>query len=184
MAHKFSTSYIEDSLSLFRFYKKSTEGAMEQVSDEQLFQTLDEEMNSIAIIVKHMAGNMRSRWTNFLTTDGEKPDRHRDRSRDHGGVPDHRRAAHAALPNGGRRADPRAARVTTAGLASILPLAVAIPIGGAVAAPGRRDRGSDTHRAPLRSAGAGAESSRWAHPEMSANGRRGAGCRSITRCLV
>lgn len=78
MAHKFSTSYIEDSLSLFRYYKKLGEGAIEQVTDEQLFATLDVEMNSIAIIVKHIAGNMRSRWTNFLTSDGEKPDRHRD----------------------------------------------------------------------------------------------------------
>jgi uncharacterized damage-inducible protein DinB len=78
MAHKFSTSYIEDSISLFRYYKKLAEGAMEQLSDGQLFATLDEEMNSIAIIVKHMAGNMRSRWTNFLTSDGEKPDRNRD----------------------------------------------------------------------------------------------------------
>ena len=51
---------------------------MEQVSDEKLFSALDEEMNSIAIIVKHMAGNMRSRWTDFLTSDGEKPDRNRD----------------------------------------------------------------------------------------------------------
>ena len=78
MAHKFSTSYVEDSLSLFRYYKKLAEGAMEQVSDEQLFARLDEEMNSIAIIAKHMAGNMRSRWTDFLTSDGEKPDRNRD----------------------------------------------------------------------------------------------------------
>lgn len=78
MAHKFSTSYIEDSLSLFRFYKNMGERAMEQLSDEQLFIALDEEMNSIAIIVKHMAGNMRSRWTDFLTSDGEKPDRNRD----------------------------------------------------------------------------------------------------------
>lgn len=78
MAHKFSTSYIEDSLSLFRYYKKLGEGAIEQVSDEQLFTTLDPEMNSIAIIVKHIAGNMRSRWTDFLTSDGEKPDRNRD----------------------------------------------------------------------------------------------------------
>jgi uncharacterized protein DUF1572 len=78
MAHQFSTSYIEDSLSLFRHTKKLAEGAMEQVSDEQLFEALDEEMNSIAIIVKHMAGNMRSRWTDFLTSDGEKPDRNRD----------------------------------------------------------------------------------------------------------
>ena len=78
MAHEFSTSYLKDSLSIFRFYKKLAEGAMEQVSDEQLFVALDEEMNSIAIVVKHMAGNMRSRWTDFLTTDGEKPDRNRD----------------------------------------------------------------------------------------------------------
>ena len=78
MAHKFSTAYVEDSLSLFRYYKKLAEGAMEQVSDEQLFTALDEEMNSIAIIAKHMAGSMRSRWTDFLTSDGEKPDRNRD----------------------------------------------------------------------------------------------------------
>jgi hypothetical protein len=51
---------------------------MAQVDDEQLQVTLDPESNSIATIVKHMAGNMRSRWTDFLTTDGEKPDRHRD----------------------------------------------------------------------------------------------------------
>ena len=78
MAHKFSTSYIEDSVALFRFYKKMAEGAMEQVTDEELLATLDEEMNSIAIIVKHMTGNMRSRWTDFLSSDGEKPDRNRD----------------------------------------------------------------------------------------------------------
>ena len=78
MAHKFRLPIIEDSLSLFRHYKKLGEGAMEQVSDQQLFTALDAEMNSIAIIVKHMAGNMRSRWTDFLTSDGEKPDRNRD----------------------------------------------------------------------------------------------------------
>lgn len=78
MALKFTTSYIEDSLALFRYYKKLAERAIEQVADEQLFVALDEEANSIAIIVKHMTGNMRSRWTDFLTTDGEKPDRNRD----------------------------------------------------------------------------------------------------------
>jgi hypothetical protein len=78
MAHTFSTSHIEDSLSLFRYYKKLAEGAIEQVTDDQLFVRLDEEMNSIAIMIKHMAGNMRSRWTDFLTTDGEKPNRNRD----------------------------------------------------------------------------------------------------------
>jgi uncharacterized damage-inducible protein DinB len=51
---------------------------MAQCPDEALFITLDAESNSIAIIVKHMAGNMRSRWLDFLTTDGEKPDRNRD----------------------------------------------------------------------------------------------------------
>lgn len=78
MALQFTTSYIEDSLTLFRYYKKLAGSAMAQVTDEQLFATLDGEMNSIAVIVKHMAGNMRSRWTDFLTSDGEKPDRNRD----------------------------------------------------------------------------------------------------------
>jgi hypothetical protein len=78
MALEFTTSYVKDSLDLFRYYKKLAERAMEQVSDEQLFALLDAESNSIAIIVKHMAGNMRSRWVDFLTTDGEKPDRNRD----------------------------------------------------------------------------------------------------------
>jgi hypothetical protein len=78
MAFKFTASYLEDSLSLFRYYKNLAERAMMQVTDEQLFAVLDGEMNSIAITVKHMAGNMRSRWTDFLTSDGEKPDRNRD----------------------------------------------------------------------------------------------------------
>src|SRR6476469_10684329 len=78
MAHEFTTSYLQDSLTLFRFQKKTTEGAMEQVNDQQFFQALDQELNSIAIVAKHMAGNMRSRWTDLLTSDGEKPDRNRD----------------------------------------------------------------------------------------------------------
>ena len=78
MALEFTISYIQDSLSLFRYYKNLTERAMAQVSDEQLLTVLDPEMNSIAVLVKHMAGNMRSRWTDFLTSDGEKPDRDRD----------------------------------------------------------------------------------------------------------
>jgi hypothetical protein len=78
MALKLTTSYLEDSIELFRYYKKLAEAAIAQVDDQQLFLTLDEEMNSIAIIIKHMTGNMRSRWTDFLTSDGEKPDRHRD----------------------------------------------------------------------------------------------------------
>ncbi|MGA7524198.1 MAG: DUF1572 domain-containing protein [Acidobacteriaceae bacterium] len=78
MALQFTTSYLEDARSLFAHYKKLGERAIAQVSDEQLTQPLDGEANSIATIVKHMAGNMRSRWTDFLTTDGEKPDRQRD----------------------------------------------------------------------------------------------------------
>src|SRR3984957_9575360 len=78
MPHEFSTSYVQDSLSLFRQYKKLAERAMEQCPDECLFVALDPESNCIAVIVKHMVGNMRSRWRNFLTTDGEKPDRNRD----------------------------------------------------------------------------------------------------------
>jgi len=77
MPLEFTTSYLADSLAVFRQYRTLAERAMEQVTDEQLFVSLDEEANSIAIIVKHMAGNMRSRWTDFLTSDGEK--RHRDR---------------------------------------------------------------------------------------------------------
>jgi len=65
-------------MELFRYYKKLGERAMAQCPDEALFTVLDAESNSIAIIVKHMAGNMRSRWTDFLTSDGEKIDRNRD----------------------------------------------------------------------------------------------------------
>lgn len=78
MTLKFTTSYVEDSLGVFRYYKKLAEEAMNQLTDEQLYCTLDPEMNSIAIIVKHMVGNMRSRWSDFLNTDGEKPGRNRD----------------------------------------------------------------------------------------------------------
>ncbi len=78
MPHQLSTSYLQDSIGLFRYYKKLADRAMAQCPDEALFHTLDAESNSIAIIVKHMSGNMRSRWRDFLTTDGEKPDRKRD----------------------------------------------------------------------------------------------------------
>ena len=78
MPHEFTTSHLKDSLALFRQYKKLAEGAVAQVTDEQLYAVLDPEMNSIALIIKHITGNMRSRWRDFLTTDGEKPDRNRD----------------------------------------------------------------------------------------------------------
>src|SRR5690348_12938687 len=78
MPHQLSTSYFRDSIGLFHYYKKLGERAMEQCPDDALFIALDVESNSIAIIVKHLAGNMRSRWMDFLTSDGEKPDRNRD----------------------------------------------------------------------------------------------------------
>ena len=70
--------YLDDVLQRFRDYKKLAEGALAQIRDEDFFKTLDEETNSIAVNMKHMAGNMISRWTDFLTNDGEKPERNRD----------------------------------------------------------------------------------------------------------
>jgi Protein of unknown function (DUF1572) len=70
--------YLEEARRQMRGHKRLAESAMAQLKDEELFITLDPESNSIAILVKHMAGNMRSRFTDFLTTDGEKPDRYRD----------------------------------------------------------------------------------------------------------
>jgi hypothetical protein len=78
MALEFTTSYLKDTTDLFRYYKRLGDRAMQQVSDEALYTALDAEANSIAVIVKHLSGNMRSRWTDFLTADGEKPDRNRD----------------------------------------------------------------------------------------------------------
>lgn len=71
-------NYFEDALKSFRAHKKLAEKAIAQLKDEEFFITLDEEANSVAIIMKHMAGNMLSRWTDFLTSDGEKPNRNRD----------------------------------------------------------------------------------------------------------
>lgn len=78
MALEFTTSYLKDSVEVLRYYKRLGERAIAQVPDDSLLATPDAESNSIAIIVKHLAGNMRSRFTDFLTTDGEKPDRKRD----------------------------------------------------------------------------------------------------------
>jgi hypothetical protein len=74
--------YIEEAHRQMRGHKRLAEGAMAQLKDQELFVTLDSESNSVAVIVKHMAGNMRSRFTDFLTTDGEKPDRYRDQEFD------------------------------------------------------------------------------------------------------
>lgn len=79
MALEFTTSYLADAIPLFRHYKKLADRAIAQVGEQQLFAALDPESNSIAIVMKHMAGNMASRWTDFLSTDGEKPTRDRDR---------------------------------------------------------------------------------------------------------
>jgi uncharacterized damage-inducible protein DinB len=71
-------NYHSDAVRSFRSYKKLAERAIEQVSDEEFFAAIDAESNSLAVIVKHIAGNLHSRWRDFLTTDGEKPDRNRD----------------------------------------------------------------------------------------------------------
>ena len=78
MTDKIIQNYRTDAIESFRNYKTMAEKAMAQVTDEEFFKTIDAETNSIALIVKHIAGNQRSRWTDFLTTDGEKPDRFRD----------------------------------------------------------------------------------------------------------
>jgi hypothetical protein len=73
-----ATAYLADIGIQFEKLKSQAERAIAQVSDEQVHAALDPESNSLAIIMRHMAGNLRSRFTDFLTTDGEKPDRNRD----------------------------------------------------------------------------------------------------------
>jgi hypothetical protein len=74
----FAAAYLDETFRTFRGYKRMADAALEQVDDSAFFRLLDAESNSLALIVKHIAGNLRSRWTDFLTTDGEKPDRDRD----------------------------------------------------------------------------------------------------------
>lgn len=69
---------LSEILSRFRRLKSQADQALAQVRDDELFIQLDEESNSLAVIMKHIAGNMRSRWVDFLSSDGEKPDRRRD----------------------------------------------------------------------------------------------------------
>jgi len=78
MSSEVSKHYLEEVRRQLEGYKRLGEGALTQLRDEDFFTTIDAESNSIAIIVKHITGNMRSRFTDFQTTDGEKPDRHRD----------------------------------------------------------------------------------------------------------
>jgi hypothetical protein len=70
--------YLQDAVVQLKKLKAQADKALAQTSDDTLFVSIDPESNSIAVIMKHIAGNMRSRWTDFLTSDGEKPDRQRD----------------------------------------------------------------------------------------------------------
>jgi Protein of unknown function (DUF1572) len=79
MAIDLAAHYLDEARRQMRGHKRMGEGAMAQLRDEEFFVTLDPESNSVAILVKHLAGNMRSRFTDFLGSDGEKPDRFRDR---------------------------------------------------------------------------------------------------------
>jgi hypothetical protein len=78
MTYQIVENYLRDAIESFRNYKKLADKSMEQVSDEEFFKQIDEESNSIAVIIKHISGNQISRWTDFLTTDGEKDFRNRD----------------------------------------------------------------------------------------------------------
>jgi len=78
MTPDLASHYLEEARRQFRGYKRLGEGAIAQLTEQEFFITLDPESNSVAVIIKHLAGNMRSRFTDFLTSDGEKPDRNRD----------------------------------------------------------------------------------------------------------
>jgi hypothetical protein len=73
-----ATHYLEEMKRQFHGHKRMGEAAMAQLEDKEFFVALDPESNSVATLVKHIAGNARSRFTDFLTSDGEKPDRFRD----------------------------------------------------------------------------------------------------------
>lgn len=78
MSDDLASHYLDEARRQFRGHKRLAEGAIAQLSDEELFFAPDPEANSVAVLMKHMVGNMRSRFTDFLTSDGEKSDRHRD----------------------------------------------------------------------------------------------------------
>jgi Protein of unknown function (DUF1572) len=73
-----ATAFLDGALATFRANKGWADKAIAQVADDRLHVALDANTNSIAVIAKHVAGNLRSRWTDFLTSDGEKPWRNRD----------------------------------------------------------------------------------------------------------
>ena len=78
MSEQILQNVLDETIEGFRGYKKLAEKSFAQVSDEEFFKTIDAEANSIATIAKHIGGNLRSRWTRFLVSDGEKADRNRD----------------------------------------------------------------------------------------------------------
>src|SRR3989440_8771808 len=78
MSDSLAEHYLENVVAEFHGLKRLADRAIEQLNDEEFFRAIDPESNSVALIMKHLAGNMRSRWADFLTTDGEKPDRRRD----------------------------------------------------------------------------------------------------------
>lgn len=78
MSEQILQNVLDEARQSFESYKKLAERAFEQVSDEEFFVPIDSESNSLAAIAKHVGGNLRSRWSDFLTSDGEKADRNRD----------------------------------------------------------------------------------------------------------
>ena len=74
-----TSQYLDEIRRQLRGHKRMAESAMSQLEDKEFFATIDPESNSVAVLMKHVAGNARSRFTDFLTEDGEKPDRFRDR---------------------------------------------------------------------------------------------------------
>jgi hypothetical protein len=78
MSEQIIKDYLSDTAECFGAQKKLAERALAQIRDEDFFRAIDSEANSPAAVVKHIGGNLRSRWTDFLTSDGEKPDRDRD----------------------------------------------------------------------------------------------------------
>lgn len=78
MENAIATEYLRSVRKRFADAKKTAERAIDQLADDQLFWAPNAESNSIAVIIRHMSGNMISRWTDFFETDGEKPSRNRD----------------------------------------------------------------------------------------------------------
>lgn len=78
MSEQILQNFLDETIGTYLSYKKQSEEAMVQLSVEEFFTQIDAESNSVAIIAKHIGGNLRSRWRDFLISDGEKPDRDRD----------------------------------------------------------------------------------------------------------